>query len=153
MNALEPCLALACLTVFAASPAADADGAGSGPQQDATYAYVANQGAATVTVIDTETLEIVDVVDLTTLGFSANAKPHHIVVEPDGSHWYLSLIGENRVLKFDRGNELVGQAEFGAGRRMPRLRAGRRAILSSAWASCEHPPTSPIGSRLDYDAA
>ena len=77
-----------------------------------TYLYVANQGQATVSVIDIETLEIVDVVDLQPLGFSPNAKPHHIVVEPEGSHWYLSLIAENRVLKFDRENRLVGQTEF-----------------------------------------
>ena len=77
-----------------------------------TYLYVAIQGEATVTIIDTETLEIVDVVDLQSLGFSPNAKPHHIVVEPDGAHWYLSMIGENRVLKFDRDNRLVGQADF-----------------------------------------
>jgi len=35
------------------------------------------------------------------------------VVEPDGSAWYLSLIGENTVLKLDgRTNEIVARAEF-----------------------------------------
>lgn len=72
--------------------------------------YVANQGAAVISVIDMERNLVARTVDLQELGFSANAKPHHIVVEPDGSHWYVSLIGENRVLKFDRANELVGQA-------------------------------------------
>lgn len=75
-------------------------------------AYVANQGEATVSVLDLASLEVVETVDLQALGFSENAKPHHVVVEPDGSYWYLSLIGENRVLKFDRDNRLVGQAEF-----------------------------------------
>ncbi|GAA5522630.1 hydrazine synthase subunit beta [Fodinibius salicampi] len=74
--------------------------------------YVCNQGAATLTVIDAETNEIVDNIDLQELGFSENAKPHHTVAEPDGSHWYVTLIGENRVLKFNRKNELVGQAEM-----------------------------------------
>ncbi len=74
--------------------------------------YVCNQGAATLTVIDVETNKIVDRIDLRDLGFSANAKPHHTVAEPDGSHWYVTLIGENRVLKFNRKNELVGQAEM-----------------------------------------
>ncbi len=95
-----------------AMPGTDAHGNASEGQDAPTLVYVANQGVATVTVIDSETLEIVDVVDLKALGFSANARPHHIVVEPDGSHWYVSMIGENRVLKFDRDNELVGQAEF-----------------------------------------
>ncbi len=74
--------------------------------------YVCNQGAATLTVINAESNEIVDRIDLQELGFSANAKPHHTVAEPDGSHWYVTLIGENRVLKFNRQNELVDQAEM-----------------------------------------
>ncbi len=74
--------------------------------------YVAIQGEARVSVIDIATLEEVERIDLQTLGFSENAKPHHIAVAPDGSHWYLSLIGENRVLKFDRDNQIVAQTEF-----------------------------------------
>lgn len=74
--------------------------------------YVCNQGEATLTVIDMQTNAIVDKIDLKELGFSANAKPHHAVAEPDGSFWYVTLIGENRVLKFNRDNELVGQAEM-----------------------------------------
>ena len=83
----------------------------SAPEDEADYLYVCNQGAATVSVIDVATNEIVDTVDLQALGFSANAKPHHVVVEPDGSAWYVSLIGENRVLKFNRQNELVARME------------------------------------------
>jgi YVTN family beta-propeller protein len=74
------------------------------------YIYVCNQGSASVTVIDASTQHIAETVDLQALGFSANAKPHHTVAEADGSFWYVTLIGENRVLKFNRENELVGQA-------------------------------------------
>lgn len=74
--------------------------------------YAADQGSAGIVVIDAESLDTVERVDLIELGFGENAKPHHIAVEPDGSFWYVSLIGENRVLKFDRENTLVGQAEF-----------------------------------------
>jgi DNA-binding beta-propeller fold protein YncE len=74
--------------------------------------YVAIQGEAQVAVVDAATLEEVDRIDLQALGFSANAKPHHIAVEPDGSHWYVSLIGENQVLEFDRRNELVDRFDF-----------------------------------------
>ena len=80
--------------------------------QEAERLYVAVQGEAQVAVVDMEALEEVARVDLTQLGFTANAKPHHIAVEPGGDHWYVSLIGENRVLKFDRENRLVDQAEF-----------------------------------------
>ncbi|MGD8494579.1 MAG: YncE family protein [Gemmatimonadales bacterium] len=76
------------------------------------YLYVTNQSSATVTVIDMETDEVVDTVDLQALGFSANCKPHDIAVEPDGSFWYVSLIADGFVLKFDRDNELVGRAPF-----------------------------------------
>jgi DNA-binding beta-propeller fold protein YncE len=74
--------------------------------------YVTNQGGATVTVIDLARLTVDTVLDLRALGFSANAKPHHVVVEPDGSHWYLTLIGDGRVVKFDRNNRLVGQVQM-----------------------------------------
>lgn len=99
--------AAAVLLFMAASP-------GSVPAQEDTGGqriYVCNQGAATLSVIDAGSNEVVDRIDLRDLGFSPNAKPHHAVAEPDGSHWYVTLIGENRVLKFNRDNELVGQAE------------------------------------------
>jgi YVTN family beta-propeller protein len=76
------------------------------------FLYVCNQDAASITIIDAARLDIVKTLQLQEYGFSANAKPHHIVVEPDGSFWYVTLIGENRVLKFSRANELVGQARF-----------------------------------------
>src|SRR5690606_24948409 len=76
------------------------------------YVYVANQGEATISIVDREAHVEVRRLDLRDYGFSSNAKPHHIVVEPDGSYWYVSLIGENRVLKFDRENRLVAQAEL-----------------------------------------
>lgn len=76
------------------------------------YVYITNQGDATVNVIDVATNTVAEVVDLKEFGFDAGAKPHHIAVEPDGAHWYVSLISAGRVLKFTRDNELVGQAEF-----------------------------------------
>jgi len=80
--------------------------------QQGQQIYVCSQGAATLSVIDVASLEIVDKIDLQDLGFSSNAKPHHTVAEPDGSFWYVTLIGENRVLKFNRQNKLVGQVEM-----------------------------------------
>lgn len=76
------------------------------------FLYVANQNSATVSVIDINTDEVVHTVDLQALGFPPMAKPHHIAVEPDGSHWYVSLIAANTVLKFERDNQLVGRLEF-----------------------------------------
>jgi len=83
-----------------------------GGQSAPDLLYVANQGGATVSVIDIESQELVATVDLQEFGFSETAKPHHIAVEPDGSHWYVSLIGESRVVKFTRDNEMVASVEF-----------------------------------------
>jgi DNA-binding beta-propeller fold protein YncE len=77
--------------------------------QDADLLYVCVQDEARIAVIDSETHQVIRTIALTELGFTANARPHHVAVEPDGQHWYVSLIGENRVVKFDRGGEMVGQ--------------------------------------------
>ncbi len=70
--------------------------------------FVCNQDDATVCVIDTELNVVIRLIDLTDYGFSSSAKPHHVAVEPDGSFWYVSLIGENRVVKFDAQHRLAG---------------------------------------------
>jgi len=100
------------LTLVGCASAGASDGLAGPDRQAGPYLYAPSQDDAVVSVIDTETLEVVATIDLQDLGFSANAKPHHAVVEPDGSHWYLSLIGENRIVKFDRDNQVVAQAEF-----------------------------------------
>lgn len=91
----------------AATPAPADPGPAQGP-----YLYVANQAAAAVSVIDLATNEVAEVIDLEAMGYGANASPHDIAVEPDGSYWYVSLIAANHILKFDRDNELVASVEF-----------------------------------------
>ncbi|MEM8601180.1 MAG: YncE family protein, partial [Bacteroidota bacterium] len=102
---IYPVFLLALLLVACAAPRLAAADDGGGP-----YVYIANQLDAAVTVVDMTTNEVAATVDLEALGFSANAKPHHIAVEPDGSHWYVSLIGDGRVVKFNRANEVVATA-------------------------------------------
>lgn len=70
--------------------------------------YACVQDDAKIAVIDMATGDVVRTIDLTRIGFTPNAKPHHIVVEPDGEHWYVSLIGDNRVVRFDREGNPVG---------------------------------------------
>ena len=74
--------------------------------------YAANEGAAAVSVIDMDANVVIRTVRLEALGFTADSRPHHIAVEPDGSAWYVSLIGDDAVLKFDRSNSLIDQASF-----------------------------------------
>lgn len=71
--------------------------------------YVCNQGEATVSIIDMKSRTIDATVDLKERGFSENAKPHDVVAEPNGQYWYVTLIGENTILKFNRENEIVGR--------------------------------------------
>lgn len=85
---------------------------GSNQLMSQEFVYVCNQNSASVSVINVSTLEVETTIDLQTLGFSENAKPHHAAVEPDGSFWYVTLIGENRVLKFNRENELIDHTEM-----------------------------------------
>jgi DNA-binding beta-propeller fold protein YncE len=51
---------------------------------------------------------VVETLDLRRFGFGDNAKPHHALVEPDGTAWYVTLIGAGRVLKLDRDNRVMG---------------------------------------------
>jgi YVTN family beta-propeller protein len=88
------------------------DAASPAPEAQGPFLYVANQNGASVSVVDIATRSETARIDLQALGFGPNAKPHDTAVDPDGSHWYVTLIGENRVLKFDRSNRLVGQVEM-----------------------------------------
>lgn len=76
------------------------------------YLYVASQEDVTVAVIDMATNELVTTVDLKALGYAETAKAHDVAVDPDGSHWYVSLIAAGKILKFDRANRLVAEADF-----------------------------------------
>jgi len=73
--------------------------------------YVCNQGEATVSIIDMESMAVETKVDLKERGFSENAKPHHVLAEPNGSHWYVTLIGANTILKFNQQNEIVARLD------------------------------------------
>jgi DNA-binding beta-propeller fold protein YncE len=107
-------------------------------RQSADLLYVCIQDDAKIAVVDMAAGQVVRTIDLTTLGFPATAKPHYIVVEPDGSHWYVSLIGANRVLKFDRQDRIVGQFEMETPG-MLALGAGDRLIVSRSM-SAVNPP-------------
>lgn len=127
-------------TLVGCASAGVSDGTALQASAGGPFLYAPSQDDAVVSVIDTRTLEVVETVDLQALGFSANAKPHHVVVEPDGSHWYLSLIGDNRVVKFDRDNRVVAQAEFQVPGMMA-LHPGEDLLFVGRSMSAVNPPT------------
>ena len=81
---------------------------GSVPFEDATeLLYVPNQNDALVSIIDVESKTVIRNVDLFKLGRGTpNAKPHHVAVDPSGERWYVSLIGDNKVLEFSNGDKI-----------------------------------------------
>lgn len=112
---LRPLLAHAAIVVAcASSPQATTTTPGAGspgtpPPGEGPVLYVANQNGASVSIIDIGERAETTRIDLQALGFGPDARPHDTAVDPDGSHWYVTLIGESRVLRFDRSNRLVGQ--------------------------------------------
>ena len=125
-------------------------GGGKVPHSEAEQLlYVANQGSASVSVIDMETNMVTRTVDLQALGFSPGSLPHHIAVEPDGSFWYVSLIAANRVLKFNRNNELVGQAELERPGLLALDPASDRLYVGRSMAAVNPPQSIGIVNRSD----
>ena len=68
---------------------------------------MANQNDATVSIIDVESKNVIRNLDLLELPIDVtpNAKPHHVAVDADpaGDRWYVSLIGDNKILEFSNG--------------------------------------------------
>ena len=54
--------------------------------------YVCNQLDGRVAIVDTDRMRTIRTVYFDELGQPENAKPHHVVSEPDASAWYVSLI-------------------------------------------------------------
>ena len=122
------------LTLGAVEPAwAQSGGAGD-------LLYVCVQDEAKIAVVDMSTQAVVRTIDLTALGFSATAKPHYIQVAPDGASWYVSLIGENRVLKLDRSDNVVAQYQTEVPGMMSLTPAGDQLAVSRSM-SAVNPPS------------
>jgi YVTN family beta-propeller protein len=81
-------------------------------QNSVNRLYVCNQGAAMASVIDTDAKLVIRNIKLPDLGYSTIAKPHDAAVEPNGQYWYISLIEDGKVVKFDKDFNRVGDADF-----------------------------------------
>lgn len=104
---IVPFWSLLCVACAGAGGPAAAPAPGAGAKL-----YIVNQSGASISVVDQQRLAVDTVLDLTRMGYTANAKPHHVVVEPDGAFWYVSLIGDGRVLKVDRANRVVAEVRM-----------------------------------------
>lgn len=140
-------LALAALAACAPAPARVAAQA---PAAAPPRLYVVNQTGASIAVIDEARNALDTILDLRALGFSATAKPHHVAVEPDGSSWYVSLIGDGRVLKFDRRNRLVGQVALETPGLLALDPAGDRLYVGRSMTAVNPPPRLGVIRRSDF---
>ena len=120
--------------------------AGQAPYEDAhQLLYVCNQDDALISVIDMEAHVVIRSVKLADFGFTGTPKPHHLGVEADGSSWYVSLIGGNTLLKFNRAGELVGRSDFFATPGMVAVHPTEDVVYTGRSLSAVDPPRS-IGS-------
>jgi DNA-binding beta-propeller fold protein YncE len=108
--------------------------------------YVCVQDEAKVAIVDMASRSVVRTIDFQKLGFPATAKPHYVVVEPDGSYWYLSLIGANRVVKIDRQDKIVGQYEMETPG-MLALAPGDRLVVTRSMSAVNPPKRVAIVDR------
>ena len=126
------------LPVLAALGIVAALEAGRPSAQQPDLLYVCVQDDAKVAVVDMTARKVLRTIDFQTLGFPATAKPHYVVVESDGSYWYVSLIGANRVLKMDRQDKIAGQYEM----ETPGMLAlsGTKQLVATRSMSAVNPP-------------
>ena len=133
------------LVLGAACAAPGSGGRGPEPERAAERPplrlYVPNQNDASVTVMDPATGRVLTTVDLRASGFTADAKPHAVIAEPDGSAWYVTLIGDNWVAKFDRNNRLLGRVKMETPG-MLALDATRDRVYASRSMTAVSPPGS-----------
>jgi YVTN family beta-propeller protein len=135
--------------VLAAALALGASAGHGNPRPDDPRLYVANQEVATVSVIDTRTNTLLETVDLQQLGFSAKSKPHDTAVEPDGSYWYVTLIGDGWVVKLDRDDHVVAKARFEAPGLVSLDPTGDRLYVGRSMAAVNPPQRIGIIARSD----
>jgi DNA-binding beta-propeller fold protein YncE len=109
------------------------------PQIPTHYLYVCIQDDASVAIVDMDRVELVRIIRLTELGFDPRAAPHDVAVARDGRHWYVSLVGEHRVLQFDAGDRLVGSAEMESPGMLALDPSGERLMISRSM-SATNPP-------------
>lgn len=138
------------LAALAACAPASVRGAAQAPTAAPPRLYVVNQTGASIAVIDEGRNALDTIIDLRALGFSATAKPHHVAVEPDGSHWYVSLIGDGRVLKFDRANRLRGQVALEVPGLLALDPAGDRLYVGRSMTAVNPPPRLGVIRRSDF---
>ncbi len=94
--------------------------------------FVTNQGSDQVTVLDAEALVTSRIIDV---GVLPDADyPHNVFADPQGEHYYLSLINSARILKFDaRTDSLLGIAEVGESPANPVTSPDGKTLYVTNW--------------------
>jgi YVTN family beta-propeller protein len=119
------------------------------PVQAQARLYVANQDDATVSIIDAKSRKLLETVDLRRYGFGDNAKPHHVQVEPDGTSWYVTLIGAGKVVKLDRSNKVLGSVDLEVPGLMALHPSDDLMFVGRSMSAVNPPPRMAIVRRTD----
>ena len=115
------------------------------------FLYVCVQDDASIAVIDMDALEVVTLIRLTELGLPAQSAPHDVAVAADGRHWYVSLVGEHRVLQFDGENRLVGSFEMETPGMVGLDPSGEVLMVSRSMSAANPPRLVGFASTPDMD--
>ena len=68
------------------------------------------QTGEVVSIIDAEAMVVIRNISIEDLGFAPGSKPHHAAAAPDKQSFYVSLIGGNKVLKFDSSYNMIAES-------------------------------------------
>jgi DNA-binding beta-propeller fold protein YncE len=121
---------------------------GAEDDQSVDLVYVCNQGDGSVSIIDAQKHTVVQTLQLTDYGYSTSSKPHHVVVSDNGNTWFVSLISDGKVLKFNRENELIGEANVSyAG--MLTLHPSQKKLFAGRTMSVINVPSSVTAVDID----
>jgi len=102
--------------------------------------YAPNQKGASVSVLDGHGRGLTTV-HLPERGFSSHPEPHQVAASGDGSSWYVTLVGDDYVAKFDHRHRPVGRARFEAPGMLV-LDEGRDRLYVSRALAAVDPPSS-----------
>src|SRR4030095_10988770 len=94
--------------------------------------YVTNQGSDVLSVIDTDALVVIKLIDVGVL--PGVDSPHNVFVDPQNKYFYVSLINSARVLKFDaETDEQVSSAVVGQSPANPVTSPDGKTLYVTNW--------------------
>lgn len=110
--------------------------------------YITDQGSDQLTILDADALVVRRILDIGVL--PGADYPHNVFVDPQGDHFYVTLLGSARVLKFDaHADTLVGTVSVGRSPANPVTSPDGRTLFITDWNPYSPPSVLPALHVLD----